>query len=230
MVSAVAFTAAGIGATAWLLSADGDDATAARTDGADLERFETAAGARMPSQVAVVPRTTIADAAKMAAVAALTPPPFRRPTSGDTTKRAVDGDPAARSTASPGGFCSGCGALCDSPGSESSTSPSRRRRGHRRPAHRQRNRGTRPTRRLDAGADDQRLGRARPGLGRRPVSQARAVERFPALTGLFMRQAPAPPVLVRRCRGGPRTGRIPSAPSHRTRSPRICRPRFSPAS
>jgi len=73
MVSAVAFTAAGIGATAWLLSADGDDATAARTDGADLERFETAAGARMPSQVAVVPRTTIADAAKMAAVAALTP-------------------------------------------------------------------------------------------------------------------------------------------------------------
>ena len=74
MVSAVAFTAAGIGATAWLLSADGDDATAARTDGADLERFETAAGARMPSQVAVVPRTTIADAAKMAAVAALTPP------------------------------------------------------------------------------------------------------------------------------------------------------------
>ena len=73
MVSAVAFTAASIGATAWLLSSDGDDATVARTEDADLERFETAAGPQVPSPAAIVPRTTIADAAKVATVAALTP-------------------------------------------------------------------------------------------------------------------------------------------------------------
>ena len=86
MVSAVAFTAVGLGATVWLLSADDDEATAARTEDADLGRFETAAGPQVPSGIAVVPRLTLADAAKVAAVAALTPRQTAPPPPAVTTR------------------------------------------------------------------------------------------------------------------------------------------------
>jgi len=89
MVSAVAFTAVGIGATAWLLSGDTEGEMAAEPRDADLERFETAAGPRVPSTVPVVPPATLADAAKVAALTPRRTSPRPEATSGEVPVAAI---------------------------------------------------------------------------------------------------------------------------------------------